>query len=141
MSSWLRSALAVAWLGCASACLYDTNNRCGPHEVFKDDLCVCESGFVLNGNACKAEPKAPVSDAGSDASASAEHGYTGQLEPCSSNADCAGFDASFCNVKDGYCIVPDCTADSCDPGWTCTDLSMFVPGLPMACTHDADQAS
>lgn len=141
MRSWLRPALAVTWLGCASACFYDENNRCGPHEVLEDELCICESGFVLDGNACKAKPEAPADDGSGDAGSDAEHGYTGQMEPCSSSTDCSGFDASFCNTLNGYCIVPDCSADSCDSGWTCTDLSQFVPGLPKACTLDADQPS
>ena len=63
---------------------------------------------------------------------------TGQGEHCSSSADCAGFDATFCGVGDprgATCWVPDCTDGSCEPGYMCYDLSQLLPGAPKACVR------
>jgi hypothetical protein len=63
---------------------------------------------------------------------------TGQGESCSSSADCQSFDATFCGVGDprgATCWVPDCTDDSCEPGYMCFDLSQLLPGAPKACVR------
>lgn len=61
---------------------------------------------------------------------------SGQGMACSSDADCAGMDATFCTVGSPLgvsCTVRDCTDNSCSPGRSCMDLSMFVPGIPKLC--------
>ncbi|MFT3924435.1 MAG: hypothetical protein QM778_17995 [Myxococcales bacterium] len=106
-----------------------------------DDSCVCETGYALEGNACEMQPRAGVgNDAGTGGDDIASR-YTGQKEPCAADADCADFDATFCDTRNNYCVVPDCMDGSCDQGWTCTDLSEFMPGLPKVCTFDADRPS
>jgi hypothetical protein len=59
--------------------------------------------------------------------------YEGQKQTCASTADCARFDAKYCVVQLGQCIVRDCQADSCDPDWTCFDLSQLLAGEPKVC--------
>jgi hypothetical protein len=59
--------------------------------------------------------------------------YEGQKETCTSTADCARFDAQYCVVQLNMCIVRDCEPDSCDPDWTCFDLSQILPGEPKVC--------
>jgi hypothetical protein len=59
---------------------------------------------------------------------------TGEDQPCQSDADCARFDASFCDVfVTGTCLVRGCTVapDNCYQGKECCDLSDF--GLPTLC--------
>jgi hypothetical protein len=53
---------------------------------------------------------------------------------CKVHEDCDPA-APFCVVNFGYCTEQDCTTnpDSCPPGYTCMDLSVFLPGLPYAC--------
>ena len=63
---------------------------------------------------------------------------TGQGEHCESSTDCKGFDASFCGVGDprgATCWVPNCTDQSCAPGYTCFDLSPYIPGAPKVCAQ------
>jgi hypothetical protein len=51
---------------------------------------------------------------------------------CTSNADCAGSEATFCDMFGGNkCIVEGCSLspDSCFPGTECCDLTAF--GVPM----------
>jgi hypothetical protein len=59
---------------------------------------------------------------------------TGAGKACTSPADCAGGDATFCDVfVTGTCLVQDCnlTSDDCFVGTECCDLSSF--GLPPLC--------
>ena len=56
---------------------------------------------------------------------------TGQGAACETSADCAGYEASYCEVFQAHiCLVSDCTVspDSCQEGWTCCDLTSL--GLP-----------
>lgn len=62
---------------------------------------------------------------------------TGQDDPCTSMADCANKDASFCAMNPAggsNCVVPDCTTGGCSPTFpVCYDLGMAVPGAPDIC--------
>ena len=54
---------------------------------------------------------------------------SGLETPCTSQADCMGFDASYCETLQAHvCLVAGCVvgdAEGCFPGWTCCDLSSF----------------
>ena len=59
---------------------------------------------------------------------------TGEDRPCASDADCAGFEATFCDIfVTGTCLVRGCSVapNSCSVGRECCDLSAF--GLPTLC--------
>lgn len=59
---------------------------------------------------------------------------TGEGLPCDSAADCAGFQANFCDTfVSGTCLISGCNVspDSCSTGKECCDLSTF--GLPTLC--------
>jgi hypothetical protein len=50
----------------------------------------------------------------------------GQSMSCSSNADCAGTEATFCDTVESHsCLVRGCAvgADDCFIGWSCCDLT------------------
>jgi len=53
---------------------------------------------------------------------------SGQAQPCTSSADCAGNEASYCEVvRNKVCLVSGCKEDSdCFPGWECCDLSSYM---------------
>ena len=58
----------------------------------------------------------------------------GEDQPCGSAADCAGFEATFCDIfVTGTCLVSGCSVapDSCSAGKECCDLTAF--GLPSLC--------
>lgn len=61
---------------------------------------------------------------------------TGQGETCATSADCAKYDATFCSMTLRICMIRDCTADSCDVGYTCWDASQFSAGAPWICRPD-----
>jgi hypothetical protein len=54
---------------------------------------------------------------------------TGQAAPCSSAADCAGFEATYCEMIQGHvCLVQGCTLspNDCFYGWSCCDLTLLI---------------
>ena len=54
---------------------------------------------------------------------------TGLQTPCDSSADCADFEASYCETYFSHlCLVADCTSspDSCPEGWECCDLTAAI---------------
>lgn len=141
---WSYGLLAVP---CLCGCLYDRDDRCGRHQQYVNGICVCDEGYTLGERECVAGAEmdaggAPVADAQVMGDAADDAGvrepYSGQREPCVSSDDCAGFDATYCNPVLSICMVPDCTEDSCDPGYMCFDLSMFAPGEPTVCLHPSD---
>ncbi|MEY2935134.1 MAG: hypothetical protein RL033_5883 [Pseudomonadota bacterium] len=134
-------------------CLLDSDDRCGPNQELveyakESERCVCAAGFGFDAtiNGCKAcGDNEMASNAGclciagyarnSAADACAPSTVplpTGQDTPCTTAADCAGFEASYCdNFVSFSCLVPGCTVspDNCSDGKDCCDLSNF--GLPM----------
>jgi hypothetical protein len=62
---------------------------------------------------------------------------TGEGQPCASEADCAGFEASFCEIYvSRTCLVSGCSLspDSCPAGEECCDVTAVgLVGLPTLC--------
>lgn len=162
------SALLVRWslpVACllSTAC-YDAKDRCGKGERFseEDQLCVCRSGLTATENGCEkaaSTPAAPTddddgasgpgdSDAGESPGPAAEpepSGPEGLGTPCTSNADCAGTEATFCDMLiTGGCLVEGCALDGtdCAVGYECQDLSTFGAAgtvcVAATCNVDAD---
>ena len=178
-----RSALALLTLLGAfpSACVYDSKDRCGPHQVMFEDLrCVCDAQSVATETGCKpitalgtacdenthcTDAKFDHCEAGADGSgyctntgcASSEDctdSYACDLTvtpsvcrrppvglsmSCTSDADCAGTEATFCDTLYSHsCLVQGCSLapDNCFVGWQCCDLGGPQPlCLPQgACT-------
>jgi hypothetical protein len=62
---------------------------------------------------------------------------TGTGRSCQSNADCAGTEATFCDLMiSRQCLVQGCTTtpDSCFPGTECCDLTTL--GMPALCVKE-----
>jgi hypothetical protein len=65
---------------------------------------------------------------------------TGQGAPCESSADCAGYEAAYCETfVEHACFVSGCTSspDSCHEGWECCDLSTYIPDLTLCVEEGA----
>jgi hypothetical protein len=61
---------------------------------------------------------------------------------CTSNADCAGTEATYCDMYQSHsCLVEGCTVspDSCFEGWDCCDLSAFGVPMPVCIPQGACQ--
>ncbi|MEO8180532.1 MAG: hypothetical protein ABI895_16985 [Deltaproteobacteria bacterium] len=103
----------------AAGCLVDDDNRCGEHQVLWDnDLrCICAEGYVVSaeGGCAPVDANAP----------------TGVGTQCTSDADCAGFAADYCeSLFSKTCLVKNCTLtpDNCFQGFECCSLSS-IPGF------------
>jgi hypothetical protein len=131
---WQRSSLLarclapLAFLGLLSVgCLYEENDRCGPNQVLWDNdrLCVCAEGFTYTPTGCVDK-------------SSVAPDPTGSGKPCTSDADCTGQAASYCELVVSHsCLVPNCTTgpDNCQTGFECCPFST-TPGfdtLPNLC--------
>ncbi|MBN2194025.1 MAG: hypothetical protein JW751_14515 [Polyangiaceae bacterium] len=204
---WQWGAIALGGaLVTPSACVFDPDDRCGPHqvpygdnqrcvcedgyawaeggcvacedhEVASADGCVCEEGYsrLTEGGPCELPPPGlgaecdednpcgepypqcePVDGAtgyctsvGCETSDDCEAGYacddtvdptvcrrppTGLGQPCESDEDCAGTEATYCDlfVTMG-CLVQGCTLDpdNCFVGYECCDLSGFGIAEPL----------
>lgn len=99
---------------------------CGENEVAAGIACVCAPGHARSASgACE-----PAGEAG------VEPLPEGQGEPCESSADCATFEATFCDTLQSHtCLVRGCASgeSSCLSSEECCDLSVYpVAGLDMA---------
>jgi len=185
-----HAAALFAFLGAMpSACMYDSSDRCGPHQVMYEDLrCVCAPGYALaspTATTCDAIPTGigapcdtatasctdPVynhcepgangmgycTNANCASSDDCTDGYacdlavtpsvcrkppTGLGKSCTSEADCAGTEATYCDTFVTHtCLVQGCSLapDNCFVGTECCDLSSFGIAQPLcvaagACT-------
>jgi hypothetical protein len=106
----------------AVGCLVDEDDKCGENQVLwtNGQRCVCAEGFVASadGSCVTAAPPAPGAP-------------TGVGTPCASDADCAAFDADYCELAvSRTCLVQNCTVspNSCFQGFTCCSFA-GVPGF------------
>lgn len=143
-----------------TGCVYDSEHRCGPHQVLKMgnvEYCACDEYSVSTASGCAPcgtnevvgpsgcqcasgyakssadGPCTPGADSGSpgdsgtltDAGVGAPKGLG---KPCSSSSDCAGTEATFCDlVVTRSCVVEGCSlaANDCFTGYACCDLSKY----------------
>ncbi len=93
-------ALLVVGMGCSEA----SDEGCSPYEREVADGCECidgytraDSGYCIATNLTLPKSELPK--------------QTGVGVKCTSDADCQGFDASFCEMEvSGTCLVPYCDA-------------------------------
>jgi hypothetical protein len=122
--SILRVATLVL-LATSSGCA--ESDECGAYELEGADGCECIDGYTRQQSSgyCIATnltlPKSQLPK------------QTGVDTPCTSDADCQGFDASFCETEvSGTCLVPRCDTDdpkACSVGHHCCAFG----GLPNLC--------
>jgi hypothetical protein len=104
---------------------------CGSHEEAKGGACVCVAGYQRKSASTACEPKSEAgddSDAGGDTPA--KTGPTGENAPCSGPADCANYDATYCQMLQApnVCLVQGCETGehSCAGGRVCCSFKDFA---------------
>jgi hypothetical protein len=112
-------------------------SECGEHEVAAGTACVCEAGYERPGTDGDCEPVADGTGGAGGEAGAANTGAPEEQPPeglgmsCSSNADCEGTEAEFCDTfMTQACQVIGCSLepDDCYMGYECCDLSAFSIG-------------
>ena len=149
---WLLAALI------APACLYDSSDRCGDHQVLQDDQCVCEAGYGLVDQQCVAckddEVSNPIGpcDCAEGLVRVAEGAECTEAvgQACTTDADCPSPDFPHCQLDGatGYCTSTGCVAGAgdCPGAYGCNDrvtpsfCERPPEGLGASCTTSDDCA-
>ena len=131
---------AFASLTWAVACTQSEDDACGKGTVYRDGACHPASAGTSSGTASSSDGGAGATEGGAP---------TGAIDPnfgaaCQTADDCMG-STNYCvpmsPFDSAYCSVQDCNPgdpEVCPAGWTCTDLSRFLPGSPWACARPID---
>jgi len=131
----------------SQGCLVDPANLCGQHLVFSD-AGVCEMPRAPNDAATSIADAAEdatlpsdsataseSADAGLTVASDASHIATGLGATCQTSADCAQFDATYCETFQSHtCLIQNCVPDPsvCPMGWSCCETTTRF-GLPTLC--------
>ena len=137
------SAVLAKWgwvIGLVATACYNVEDDCGPGQTYSeaDQLCVCAKGLSPTPQGCRKPAAAPPTDSDDDAvqgdAGAADgdddvaQGPDGLGKACTTNADCAGTDATFCDTLiTASCLLEGCAlgGTDCPVGYECQDLSMF----------------
>jgi hypothetical protein len=126
---WLSALLSVA----PSACVYDSSQRCGPHQVLLgSDRCACEAGYVPGTSGCVPCAENELESNGEcvcgEGYARPAEGAACELIPEALGAACGG-DGALCaseyplchSTDDGqsYCTSSCTSDDDCTGGYRC----------------------
>jgi hypothetical protein len=127
-----------AWLalGLSTGCLVDASKPCGLEYVL-DDSGVC----LLPADAALDPPDVASADVSiGDAGVIDASMPTGLGATCQSSADCAAYQATYCETFQSHtCLIQDCAANPsiCPAGWgCCTSVTRY--GLPTLCIPDGE---
>jgi hypothetical protein len=142
-------AMALAAAMWVPACHLDDSDRCGDDFSYDADAGAClPEGDTGSDVDTDADADADA-DGGADGGGDTDTGLpTGLMEPCTSQEECAGYDASYCMLlmTPNVCLLPGCATapDDCPEGYTCCDiLATYEPmGIPGSlCVPDEDFAT
>lgn len=114
------------------SCTQGEEDACGERQVYDD-------------GACRPKPSAAAGGTGSGGEAALGGAAGAPAEPsrfgvsCEVSEDCTG-DTDYCAVSPAapaYCTASGCDGDDgvCPAGWSCFDVSRFVPGEPWICSQ------
>lgn len=116
-----------ALLAAAVSCSDSGGDGCEAFEEEGPNGCECVEGYTKKAGDCIAT-NLTIPD-------SELPQHTGVDTPCTGSADCAGFDANFCETQvSGSCLVQECDVTdpkACSPGHHC--CSFVSRGLPNLC--------
>lgn len=125
IASYYLPALLVAAASCSDSGSKDS--ECGAYEEMGADGCECIEGYTKEAGKCIATNLTIPDDELPQ--------HAGVDTPCTSDADCAGFDANFCETAvSGSCLVKECDPTdpkACSPGHHCCEFPSL--GLPNLC--------
>jgi hypothetical protein len=145
-----------------SACVYDGDQRCGPHQrLLSADRCECEAGYVPGAEGCEpcAENEEESAGACVCVAGFARPAEGALCEPIPSelgtacdteDAPCPGLDYPLCHVTEGtagYCTSACAEDEACEGGYRChedgADSYCRRPpvGYGAACATDDDCAA
>jgi hypothetical protein len=112
--------------------------KCRANESPGASGCECDVGFERDDDGRCRRAMDPGSGCDASAASCSEEPAppTGVGMACSSDDDCAGTDASYCEtLVSQSCLVPGCTTDDdCYQGNECCDLTAF--GMPTLCVPE-----
>jgi hypothetical protein len=120
----------------ATACVYDPDDRCGPHqEPIDNDRCVCEAGYVPGDGGCVPCVENEMERNGEcvcvDGYARPADGAVCEEIPAALGGECTAAgdecdsDYPLCHSSDdgaGYCTNACSTSDECDGGYRCQEM-------------------
>jgi hypothetical protein len=136
----------------ATACHLDNKDRCGDEYVYDASVSACVPVDDTDTGTDTSSDADADADAGGDGSVDTDTGTdtgpSGPMEPCSSQEDCAAYDASYCMLlmTPNVCLLPDCTTspDNCPDTYTCCAFTSSVApvvGVDSLCIPDTDFAT
>lgn len=139
----VSTCLAFALLACS--CSLSDSERCDKGQTYRENKCYDDSDGGADSETSTGEgtDTSGTDDGGVDGGDAGPDLPTGMNEPCTKQADCAGFEADYCAYdpinKKGACTVQNCktSPDDCPEGYACCK---FIESLsyPDFCMPDAD---
>lgn len=102
------------WALSAMACTMDDADRCPSGYFFMEELRACCNAETHESNEEGDQCVPIVVDSGP----SGDGGTTGLDEPCTSQSDCADYEASYCLLGQ-VCTFEGCDVTPCPDSWTC----------------------
>lgn len=127
----------IAGCVCAPGTVPTADNKgcepCGEHEEAQGGGCVCASGYQRPraGAACEEIVDSGRPDQADDAGDDLPmYTFTGEGMPCSSAADCEGYDATFCQTlaAPNVCLIQGCETGMrpCPESEVCCSFAGFA---------------
>jgi len=137
--------LLLVWF--TIGCTMKSGDRC-PEEMHYDPearVCeLCDTDQVWDDVNYVCVDTGGDADSDADGDGGADGGPpTGLGEPCDTDADCEGYEASMCAInpltdEGQYCTLEDCVPADCPDGWQCCDCLAVSALESLACAMEAD---
>lgn len=134
-----RLSLSAALLAIALDLAGCLGSRCSPGQVLFEGMCRAPRPADARGDAGDGGVHGDATGL-TDLEAGAAPPITGLGDLCGASKPCTG-EANYCVLQlgatDGYCSLRDCqlAPDNCPSGYTCRDLTQFMPGFPLFCSR------
>jgi hypothetical protein len=138
-----RLIAGLVFLVCVGplGCLFDDDHPCGSRYVLGErGACFLPDNDAGDDPARVETLDASSSSTTSGASTDSGRAPTGLGASCESSADCAGYDATYCETFQSHtCFIQNCTSDPgiCPAGWSCCE-TVTRYGLPTLCLPDGN---
>jgi len=134
-----RLSLSLALLALALDLAGCLGSRCSPGQVLFEGMCRAPRPVDARADASDGASRRDAAPR-QDGEAGAAPSISGLGDLCGSSRPCTG-EANYCVLQlgatEGYCSLRDCqlAPDDCPAGYTCRDLTQFMPGFPLFCSR------